>query len=112
MIKRSRNFRSWARTACLGPHGKAYARADHAAQARETIPKLKEHVDTSGVGRDEIALVYAGLHENDKAFEWLEKSYQVRDKGLTYPKADPCRDPLRSDPCFCSLLQRVGFPSF
>jgi TolB-like protein/Tfp pilus assembly protein PilF len=95
----------------LGHMGNAYARASLAAQARELIPKLKEHVDTSGVGRYEIALVYAALHDNDKAFEWLEKAYQVRDKGLTYLKADPCLDPLRSDPRFRSLLQRVGFPS-
>jgi TolB-like protein/Tfp pilus assembly protein PilF len=94
----------------LGHMGNAYARAGRTSQAREIIPKLKTHVDTSGIGRYEIALVYAGLHENDKAFEWLEKAYQVRDKGLTYLKADPCLDPLRDDPRFHPLLQRVGFP--
>ena len=81
------------------------------AEARAVVPRLKEHVDKTGVGRYEIALIYAGLQENDKAFEWLESAYQLRDKGLTYLKIDPCLDPLRSDQRFAPLVQRVGIPS-
>ena len=79
--------------------------------ATAIVPKLKEHVDKTGVGRYEIALVYAGLREKDKAFEWLENAYQSRDKGLTYLKIDPCLDPLRSDARFDALIQRVGIPA-
>ena len=46
----------------------------------------------------------------DKAFEWLESAFQVRDKGLTYIKVDPCLDPLRSDVRFAPLVHRVGIP--
>ena len=95
----------------LGHMGNAYARQGHAAEARGILPKLTEHIEKTGVGRYEIALVYAGLKDKDSAFDWLEKAYQVRDKGLTYLKIDPCLDPLRSDPRFQSLLQRVGFPT-
>jgi TolB-like protein/Tfp pilus assembly protein PilF len=94
----------------LGHMGNAYAREGREADARAVLPRLQKHIDQTGVGRYEMALVYAGLKENDKAFEWLEKAYQVRDKGLTYLLVDPCLDPLRSDPRFHSLLQRVGFP--
>ena len=51
-----------------------------------------------------------GLKENDKAFEWLEKALQVRYKGLTNLKVDPCLDSLRTEPRFNALMQRVGFP--
>ena len=95
----------------LGHLGNAYARHGLKAEARAVVPKLKEHVDKTGVGRYEIALVYAGLQENDKAFEWLESAYQVRDKGLTYLKVDPCLDPLRADERFAPLVQRVGIPT-
>ena len=95
----------------LGHLGNAYARAGRKAEARAVVPKLKEHVDKTGIGRYEIALVYAGLQENDKAFEWLESAYQVRDKGLTYLKVDPCLDPLRSDARFATFVERVGFPT-
>ena len=95
----------------LGHLGNAYARSGHKAEATAIVPKLKEHIDKTGVGRYEIALVYAGLQENDKAFEWLENAYQSRDKGLTYLKIDPCLDPLRSDARFASLIRRVGIPA-
>jgi TolB-like protein/Tfp pilus assembly protein PilF len=95
----------------LGHLGNAYARRGLKSEARALVPKLKEHVDKTGIGRYEIALVYAGLQENDKAFEWLESAFQVRDKGLTYLKVDPCLDLLRSDERFTPLVQRVGIPA-
>jgi TolB-like protein/Tfp pilus assembly protein PilF len=95
----------------LGHIGNAYARQGRIAEARAILPKLKEHIDKTGIGRYEIALVYAGLKENDSAFEWLEKAFQVRDKGLTYLKIDPCLDPLRADPRFQDLIKRVGIPA-
>jgi TolB-like protein/Tfp pilus assembly protein PilF len=94
----------------LGHMGNAYARMERVSEAHATISKLEEHVQKNGVGRYEIALVYAGLGDLDKAFTWLERSYDVRDKGLTYLKIDPCVDPLRSDPRFARLVQRVGLP--
>jgi len=94
----------------LGHMGNAYARMGKGSEAQETISKLEEHVQKSGIGRYEIALVYAGLGEKDEAFTWLEKSYDARDKGLTYLKIDPCLDPLRSDPRFARLVRRVGLP--
>jgi len=80
-------------------------------EARAVVPKLKEHVDKTGVGRYEIALIYAALQENDKAFEWLESADQVRDKGLAHLKVDPCLDPLRSLRRFAPLVRRVGIPT-
>jgi TolB-like protein len=95
----------------LGHMGNVYARMGRVTEAHETISKLEEHVKKSGIGRYEIALVYVGLGEKDEAFTWLEKSYDAHDKGLTYLKIDPCMDPLRSDPRFNGLVQRVGLPS-
>jgi tetratricopeptide (TPR) repeat protein len=95
----------------LGHLGNAYARSGRLAEAREIIPKLLDHVAREGIGRYEIALVYAGLGEKDEAFAWLEKAYDAHDKGMTYLKIDPCLDPLRSDYRFQDLLQRMRFPS-
>ena len=92
----------------LGHLGNAYARAGQLARARKTIAKLEGHVQENGVGRYEIALVYTGLGENEEAFKWLEEAYTARDVGFVYLKIDPCLDPLRSDPRFEGLLQRVG----
>jgi len=95
----------------LGHMGNAYARIGRVAEAREMISELQKQVQNTGVGRYEIALVYAGLGEKEEAFAWLEKSFVARDKGLTYLKIDPCLDPLRSDSRFQDLVRRVGLPS-
>ena len=56
----------------LGHLGNAYARAHQPEAAKRTIAQLEEHVRKNGVGRYEIALVYAGLGEKKGAFKWLE----------------------------------------
>jgi Predicted integral membrane protein len=94
----------------LGHMGNVYARMERVGEAHAMISKLEGHVQKNGVGRYEIALVYAGLGELDEAFNWLGRSYDARDKGMTYLKIDPCLDPLRSDPRFARLVQRVGLP--
>jgi hypothetical protein len=69
---------------------------------------LQQHVQANGVGRYEIALVYAGLGRKQEAFKWLDEAYDAHDPGLLYLKIDPCLDPLRSDPHFDTLMRRVG----
>lgn len=94
----------------LGHLGNAYARSSRPELALRIVEKLEQHVKVSGLGRYEIALVYAGLRQNDKAFEWLGKAYQARDKGVTYILIDPCIDPLRGDPRLKELARKIGFP--
>ncbi len=43
----------------------------------------------------------------DKAFEYLEKSYQRREMWMAYLQVDPRLDPLRGDPRFVELVRRV-----
>ena len=92
----------------LGHLGNAYARAGRVYSARKIISQLEKDVQKNGVGRYEIALVYAGLGEKNLAFSWLEESYKTHSEGLTNLKIDPCLDPLRSDPRFDDLVRRVG----
>jgi TolB-like protein/lipopolysaccharide biosynthesis regulator YciM len=95
----------------LGHMGNAYGRMGRETEALKMVSRLQTQVQRTGVGRYEIALVYAGLGKKDEAFAWLEKSFAARDKGLTYLKIDPCLDPLRSDSRFQDLVRRVGLPS-
>lgn len=95
-------------THTLGHLGNAYARAGNTNEARKIIEELKEAVRKNGVGSYEIALVYAGLGDKQQAFAWLDESYTAHDVGLAFLRIDPTLDPLRSDPRFNRLLQRVG----
>jgi TolB-like protein len=92
----------------LGHLGNAYARAGQPAAAQKTIAQLEQDVEKNGVGRYEIALVYAGMGKKQEAFKWLEDAYQAHDVGLLYLRIDPCLDPLRADPRFDDLVRRVG----
>jgi hypothetical protein len=56
----------------------------------------------------EIALVYIGLGQKDKAMEWLEKAKTERDPFLIYIKVDPNFDSLRDNPRFNALVQQMG----
>ena len=47
---------------------------------------------------------------NGQAFALLDKAHDERDFLLVMRKVDPMFDPLRSDPRFSSLVQRVGLP--
>jgi len=56
----------------------------------------------------EYALVYSGLADNDRAFQYLEKGYRARDGNMVYVKADPLFADLRLDPRYHDLARRIG----
>ncbi|MBD0289003.1 MAG: hypothetical protein ICV79_26800, partial [Flavisolibacter sp.] len=47
--------------------------------------------------------------EKDSAFAALNKALEEREPSLPNIKADPRLDPLRNDPRFQELVQRIGF---
>ncbi len=47
----------------------------------------------------------------DRAIEWLERAFEVRDPMLPYNGFYPIWDPLRSDPRFQDLLRRMNLPT-
>jgi tetratricopeptide (TPR) repeat protein len=76
---------------------------------RKRLELTKEQAKRNGyVGPNQMVLIYARLGERDRAFEWMEKSYQERDFWLNFIKIDPLLDSLRPDARFTDLLQRVG----
>ncbi len=56
-----------------------------------------------------MATIYAGLGENDKAFEFLEKAYSEKSLDVFGSlKSDLLLDSLRPDPRFQSLLRGMA----
>ncbi len=55
-----------------------------------------------------VACVYAAIGDKEKAFEWLEKSYAMRQADLVSMKIDPALDSLHDDARFQDLLRRVN----
>ncbi len=57
-----------------------------------------------------LAIAYAHLGENDRAFEHLHQCYRDRGFEMLVLKTDPDLDPLRTDPRLQDLVSRVGLP--
>jgi hypothetical protein len=86
----------------------------YAAQGKraEALQIIKELEAMSGVSLSEahwIAKIYATLNEKELAFSWLERGLATGAIGAFY-KDDPVWDPLRSDPRFEALVEKMFAP--
>ena len=57
-----------------------------------------------------VAIVYAGLGENERALDWLEKPYADHSNAIVFLKGDPQLDTLRSNPRFHELQRKLRLP--
>ncbi len=126
------NFRStypwlWQSLEMQGNHADAFEwfLKDQALQKKDdaTVQFFKTAYQTSGwqgVLREQVKQFDAGnivyflgagfnakVGNKDKAFEYLEKSYQRREFWMSMLKVDPSLDSLRDDPRFDELVKRV-----
>jgi eukaryotic-like serine/threonine-protein kinase len=88
----------------------AYAVSGRKGEAEEILRQLKERSKQSYVPAYNFAEIYIGLGDKDQAMALLEKAYADRSMLLTFLKADPEFNSLRSDPRFKDLLRRIGLP--
>ena len=76
--------------------------------AEQLLARLLEDSKKKYVSAYDIAVVYAGLMDRDRAFEWLNKAYEEHSGFLLYIRSDPRMKVLRTDPRFQDLLRRIG----
>jgi tetratricopeptide (TPR) repeat protein len=102
-------------SAAPGPDGQlgyAYAVAGNKAKAlkiAEELESLRNHGDPDATF--DLVRVYAGLGNNDRALEFLQKAYEEHYPSMGVIKVDPLLDRLRSNPRFQDLVRRMNFPS-
>ncbi len=58
----------------------------------------------------QYAEVYAQWGNPAQALDWLETAYRVRDPGLLQLKVDYLLDPIRQEPRFRTILEKMRFP--
>jgi serine/threonine-protein kinase len=85
----------------------SYALSGLPEEARRILGELLQEPEPSAF---DIAIVHVGLGETQEAVGWLEKSYEARDSHLIYINRDPRFDPLRKDPRFVRLIERIDWP--
>lgn len=88
--------------------GYTYAVAGRQVEAQKVLQELQAQSNQRYVSPYHVAMVYAGLGEQDKAFERLEKAYEDREGRMTILKVAPEFDSLRSDPRYADLMRRIG----
>ncbi len=86
----------------------AHAAAGRRDEALGIVRELEGAADGDSVAPDHLALVYIGLGDDDRAFDWLDEALNQRVWYLVYLNADPVFEPLRSDPRFARLVAEVG----
>jgi tetratricopeptide (TPR) repeat protein len=87
----------------------AYASIGRQEEARQLLAQLTEKAKTRYVQPYAFALVHLGLGEKDQALDWLEKAVQGAGATfLNFIKTDAFFDPLRGDPRFEAVVQKVA----
>ena len=86
------------------------AKAGDRQEAIRMAERLEEAARQRYTPALSIALVYTGLGDHDRAFQWLNKAYDERFNRLAYLGREPVWESLHADPRFEALVTRIGLP--
>jgi TolB-like protein/DNA-binding winged helix-turn-helix (wHTH) protein len=87
----------------------AYSAAGKKAEADKILRELERKATHTSASPYTMATIYAGLGENDKAFDLLEKAYSEKSLDFVLPlQSDLLLDRLRLDPRFQIMVRRIG----
>jgi tetratricopeptide (TPR) repeat protein len=87
--------------------GHAYAVAGKKTEAQQVLSDLQQLQSQRYVSPYTVAAIYAGLGDQERSFEWLEKAVEGRDIWLMNLKVDPVFAKLRSERQFTDILARI-----
>ena len=88
--------------------GHVYARMGRRDEAMRLLRELDRLSSQGKASPIALVVLHAGLGDAEAAFEWLETAYRLRVDLPWLFTEFPGLDPLRSDPRFAALVQRVG----
>jgi serine/threonine-protein kinase len=98
--------------AVLSYLGAGYGAMGKRIEAHAVLDQLFEKRKEHYVMASAIARVYAGLGENDKAFEWFEKAIEERNGEMVFLKVETMAGlfgkSIGSDPRFHDILRSIG----
>ena len=89
----------------------ALAKDGKKADAQKILDGLLKQALTGYVSAYDIAIVYAGLGENDQAITWLRKAMSEKSMFVVHMTWDSRLDGLRADPRFQELVKQLAVPA-
>jgi serine/threonine-protein kinase len=84
------------------------AAAGNAPEARRILAELTAARGEKVVSAWGIAAVHAALGDVDEAFQWFEIAIAEKASGLMWLRVHPRLDPIRQDPRYWPMVERVG----
>ncbi|MFN0084450.1 MAG: protein kinase domain-containing protein [Blastocatellia bacterium] len=88
--------------------GHAYAVAGRRTEALQILEEMRQISAERHISPYHFALVHLGLGDRDRAIGLLNKALDERAERLVWLRVDPRFDPLRQDPRFNDLIERIG----
>jgi hypothetical protein len=77
-------------------------------ELRRRMPEAEAHYLEMGFSAYMVASACFLLGDNDRGFEWLERSYATKEADVTEIKNDQNLDGVRTDPRYLDLVKRLG----
>ena len=92
--------------------GYALARSGRRTEAQAIHDDLAARVaEGQYVSPVAFATILIGLGDADGALDWMERAYDDRRGWMVYLNVNPILDPLRGDPRFAALVERMRLPT-
>jgi hypothetical protein len=76
--------------------------------ALDVIETLQSMSESAYVSPVHIAMVYAGLGENDAAIDWLTRAFEVRARAMAWLTVKREFNGLHDDPRYKALVASIG----
>ncbi len=92
----------------IGWLGMTLADSGQTAEARVMLDNLRSKAAREWVPPTNFAWIHLGLREIDQAFEWMQRAVEDCDQLIMPIKTYAFLDPIRGDPRFAALLQKMN----
>jgi TolB-like protein/Tfp pilus assembly protein PilF len=96
-------------TEALAGLAQAHAVAGDLSVMASIVKELSERSDRY-VSPYNIARAYGAVDDKQRTLDWLERAFQEHNPDLIELTREPSFASLRSDPKFCQLVSRIGWP--
>ena len=77
------------------------------AEAEQLAGQLRRRAETDYITPASIAYIYVAMGDFDRAFEMLDRAAVERDPNLVGLMSNPIFDPVRGDPRYHAMLDKL-----
>jgi adenylate cyclase len=88
--------------------GYTYAMLGMDKEANVVLENMLENAKNGFVPPTQLAIMYTGLGQYDKALEQVEQAYLIRDNWIMWAKFSSTLDPIRNDPRYMKVMEMLN----